>query len=444
VKRCGTVTTALALLAVGLGACSSGGGSTTTQDPNATLEIWIRQAPGSASATTAQRLVDAFTQKTGVKTHLNPIFDDFETKLQQQGAQHQLPDIVINDTAQLGNMRTQGWIGEVDKGKITGASDISERAWDAVKAPDGKYYAVPFNAQAFAILIRADWRKKLGLAEPKTWDDLVAIGDAFANKDPDGNGKKDTSGFVIPGATQRGYMSWYLANFIYANGGDYVTDKGGSKFVPAVTESKTAETVKWLQALFCTKKVVNPDAVTLNTTQAHEVFEKGKGGLYLTGPYMLARFEKNMGAEKIEVFKVPLGPSANSPGVLGEGENVYMMAGSKNVAGQQKFAEFAISAEGQRIGMNKDAEGAIVRLPVNKNVKLSEERKDPRWLPFQEAYENGAHYTPNVPNWAPFRQMTADTFNAVAANCASDVDKALSDLATKMSNELKNQGAFAG
>lgn len=40
--------------------------------------------------------------------------------------------------------------------------------------------------------IRADWMEKLGLTEPKSMDDVIAIAKAFAEKDPDGNGKADT------------------------------------------------------------------------------------------------------------------------------------------------------------------------------------------------------------------------------------------------------------
>lgn len=40
--------------------------------------------------------------------------------------------------------------------------------------------------------IRKDWLDKLGLQEPKSQQDLLAIMEAFVTKDPDGNGKDDT------------------------------------------------------------------------------------------------------------------------------------------------------------------------------------------------------------------------------------------------------------
>ncbi|MFI7634462.1 extracellular solute-binding protein [Nonomuraea sp. NPDC049400] len=423
-----------ATLAVTLTGCGSGGSSSDNA-----LEIWIRQAPDSDSAKTAVKLADAFTKASGVKTKVVALFDDFETKLNQQAAQKKLPDIVINDTAQLGNMHSQGWLREVDKAALAGGDKLSDRAWQAAAGADGKYYAAPFSAQAFALIVRKDWREKVGMEPPKTWEDLTKLAQAFTEKDPDGNGQKDTAGFVIPAGTKRGYASWYASSLIYANGGDFIKSAGGGRFQATVNDPKTVEAVQYLQDQFCKTKTVNPGAVSNDTTVTHEVFEKGQGGIYLVGPYVLARFVKSIGTDKIEVLPVPKGPSGG-PGTLGEGENVYLMAGSDQQDAQKKFAEFAISPDGQKIGMNKDANGAIVRLPVNTQVDMAAERQDPRWKVFQESYAN-AVYAPPVPNWAPVRQDSADSINAVWADCSANVKTAMDQLNTKLTQELQSQKA---
>ncbi|MEW9547880.1 extracellular solute-binding protein [Nonomuraea sp. NPDC050783] len=424
-----------AALAATVTGCGSGG-SNSSDD---TLEIWIRQAPDSDSAKTAQKLADAFTRSSGVKTKVVALFDDFETKLNQQAAQRRLPGIVINDTAQLGNMQSQGWLQEVNKSSLAGAGQLAERAWQAAAGSDGKYYAAPFSAQAFALIVRKDWREKVGMEPPKTWEDLAELAAAFTEKDPDGNGRKDTSGFVAPAGTKRGYASWYASSLIYANGADFLKANGPGKYVATANDPRFVEAVQYLQDQFCKAKTVNPGAVSNDTTVTHEVFEKGQGGIYLVGPYVLARFVKSIGTDKIEVLPVPKGPSGG-PGTLGEGENVYLMAGSRMQDAQKKFAEFAISPEGQRIGMNKDANGAIVRLPVNTTVDMAAERQDPRWKVFQESYDY-AVYAPPVPNWAPIRQTSADAINAVWADCSADVKTAMDGLNTKLTQELQSQKA---
>ncbi|MBO3746541.1 sugar ABC transporter substrate-binding protein [Streptosporangiaceae bacterium NEAU-GS5] len=427
------VAVAAALAATTLTSCSGSGSDA--------LEIWIRQAPGSDSAKTAQKLADAFTKSTGVKTKVVALFDDFETKLQQQAAQKNLPDIVINDTAQLGNMQTQGWIQEIDKSKLKGADQLSDVAWKAAQAANGKYYGAPFSSQSFAILERKDWREKLGMPVPQTWDDLAALAKAFTEKDPDGNGAADTAGWVMPAGTKRGYAMWYSSSYVYANGGDFVTDMGGGKFKPAVNTPQFVQAIQYLQDQFCKGKTVNPGAVSNDTTISHEVFEKGQGGIYLTGPYVLARFEKNIGPGKVEVIPLPKGPSGG-PGTLGEGENVYLMAGSDRTDDQRKFAEYAISAAGQQVGMNGDAPGAIVRLPINTTVDMASQRKDPGWKVFQDQYQY-AKYSAPVPNWAPIRQTSADAINAVYADCSANVQTAMDGLSAKLSDVLKQQNASA-
>jgi len=66
---------------------------------------------------------------------------------------------------------------------------------------DGKLMAFPSpgsTLDAAPILwIRKDWLDKLGLAEPKSMSDVLAIAEAFATKDPDGNGQNDTYGLAL-------------------------------------------------------------------------------------------------------------------------------------------------------------------------------------------------------------------------------------------------------
>lgn len=66
--------------------------------------------------------------------------------------------------------------------------------------PDGKMYQFGRTISALpsrGIIIRADWLEKLKLDIPKTDEDYYKVAKAFAEKDPDGNGKNDTYGMVF-------------------------------------------------------------------------------------------------------------------------------------------------------------------------------------------------------------------------------------------------------
>lgn len=76
---------------------------------------------------------------------------------------------------------------------------IPKEAWDNVTV-DGKIYAIPSLNEVKGteiIYARKDWLDKLGLQPPKTIEEYTAVMKAFAERDPDGNGKNDTYGLSI-------------------------------------------------------------------------------------------------------------------------------------------------------------------------------------------------------------------------------------------------------
>lgn len=85
-------------------------------------------------------------------------------------------------------------------------------------------------------------------------------------------------------------------------------------------------------------------------------------------------------------------------------------------------------------------EGSTVQLPVNKTVDVAEVRPDPRWKTYAEVYRTSGRYAPSVPNWTPIRQASAETLNALMADCSLDADVELRELDEKLARILKEQG----
>lgn len=436
----------LRMIAVGVGvalvatACGTNGAGNVAQEPNSPLELWVRTTPGGDGEKGMKKLAAAFTAASGQKVEVTAIFDDFETKLSQRAAQKDLPDIVMNDSSQLGAMVSQGIVRQLDLAAIKGSDQLLESALPVGQARDGKTYGIPYSAQATALLIRKDWREKVGQPVPTNWDQLVTLAKAFTTQDPDGNGKADTYGLAVPGSTKRGYASWYFSNFLWAGGGDFITKQPDGTYKPSMTTPESMAATKWFRDLACTAKVIQPGAATMDTPPTNETFEAGKTGLYVVGPYLLPRFDGALGKDKYEVVPAPAGPKDST--VLAEGGSAYLMAGSANEAGQNAFASFVISPEGQKIGMEGE-KAFIVQLPVNKNVDITSIRKDPRWKVYTDAYREHGRYAPSIPNWTAVRQSTADTVNALIADCGLDVDGELKKLDQKLGEALKQQGIGA-
>jgi multiple sugar transport system substrate-binding protein len=424
-----------------LAGCSSGpAGTQAKQNPDAPLELWTRTTPGGPGEKAALKLAAGFEKSTGKKVEVTAIFDDFETKLQQRAAQKNLPDIVLNDVTQLGTMHSQGLLREIDLGRIKSSKDLAAQGLASGKAVDGKQFGLPYSAQASALLIRRDWREKLGLKAPRNWAEFTAMAKAFTTEDPDGNGRQDTYGLAAPLSTKRGYASWYFSNFLWAAGGDFITASGQGKFKPSMTTPEAVGAVQWFRDLGCKDKAIQPGAVTMDTPPTNETFESGKAGMYVVGPYLLPRFDASLGKDKYEVVPMPEGPKDAT--VLAEGGSVYLMAGSGNQAGQDAFADYTVSAEGQTLGM-QGADGYLVQLPVNKTVDISKVRPDPRWKTYSEVYAASGRYAPSVPNWTPVRQATADTVNALVADCGLDTGDKLKELDSKLKAVLEEQGIAA-
>ncbi len=130
------------------------------------------------------------------------------------------------------------------------------------------------------IVIRKDWLAKLGLKEPQTVEDLYTIAKAFTEQDPDGNGKKDTYGLIIP--------KW-PGNYASASPYDVVETWFGApngwgerdgKLVPGFDTPEFLEANRWLRK-WVTEGLVNPDFATLDSANWNDPFVQGKGGMII-------------------------------------------------------------------------------------------------------------------------------------------------------------------
>ncbi|MGP4111171.1 ABC transporter substrate-binding protein [Streptomyces sp. 4N509B] len=425
--------TAVAVLG-GLTACGSdddGGGSGGGDGP---LEVWTRSA--DLPAATYRKVFDAFTEQTGIEVDYQPVVE-FDTQIQGRAASRDLPDVFINDSGSLGTYVSQGWVVPVDPTSVAGHDSISDANWDTTLGLDGEHYGIPFSRQAFVTMVRKDWRENLGLPVPETWEDLTALAEAFATEDPDGNGDDDTFGMVVPGTTERGYLSWWASSYIWQGGGDFVTEAGEGTFEPAFDSPGTVAAVEWIKEQFCTPGHVQPNALTSTTLDSRQ-FNTGEAGIYLTGPYNLAAYDDQPGKDTFEVIPTPAGPAGTT--TLAEGENIYLAAGSDKTDAQQALAEFLISPEAQEIAMALDnSTEPVVRIPVNTELNAGELRADERWDLVQQQYENDSRTFPSAIDFTPIRQATAEGLNAIMSDCGSDVAEGVAQIEEDIASELEAQ-----
>ncbi|MFM9694345.1 ABC transporter substrate-binding protein [Streptomyces europaeiscabiei] len=419
-------------LAFGAAACGSGSDSTGGGDPN-TLEVWTRSNPDPAA--TYERVFAAFTEKTGIRIDYQPVIN-FDQQLQSRASTRDLPDVMINDTALMGSYQSQGLLKPIDPAAIEGHDQITDRTWASTVGIDGEHYGIPYSRQAQTLMIRKDWLRKLGLRAPTTWAEMLAVAKAFADRDPDGDGRKDTYGMVVPGSAQNGYAAWWGASFLWS-GGAKIIEPDGKGYRPAMDSAAAVRTVTWMKDnLFCGDNgVIQPGAISAVTGTATN-FQDGNAGMYLTGPYNIATYDATPGKDTYEVVPFPAGPAGST--VLADGENVYFGARTGKTKQEQALAAFLISPEGQRLAMTGRNQ-PVVRIPVNATLDAAQVRDDPRWSVVQKAYEDASEQFPNAPDFAPIKQDTADALNAVFTYCGSDVGTGLKELNDTLAGDLKDQ-----
>lgn len=403
-----------------------------------TLNIWIRASNDSKNI--YKKEAETFEKKTGIKIEYFNATTDFEQRLARAAAGNALPDLIFNDAVAIGQFIQLGIADEIDPQSIAGHDNIYPLAWQSTRYTDGKYYGVPTSAQTFALFVRKDWREKLGMPQPKTWEDVAKLAKAFTTQDPDGNGKADTYGFILPASTTRGYASWFMSAFLWQAGGDFMRESAPGKFKAALDEPAAVETLQFMRGMLC-DKVVQPGAINATTADVIPSFRSSQSGMFFSGPYHIALFDKDPGKDTFEVVSLQ-GPKSQA--TLAEGTTVFLMKSSQKKEAARKFIEFMISQEGQEIGMGKGSSNIpVVRLPVNKLVDTQAVYNDPRWATFATLYAEQGRYVPQVPNWTPIRQITAEGFNRILADCNGDIAAELQATHGKVNAELEKQGVLA-
>jgi len=154
--------------------------------------------------------IKAYKDELGIELKYEWIVpsDQYDAKMNIAISSNQLPDIFRVNASQLQQLVRAGKVADLTEAYETHATELTRQSIElgqlakAAATFDGKLMALPpdeggYEGSLQLLWLRSDWLKKLNLEQPKTWDDLEKIMDAFANRDPDGNGKKDTYGLAL-------------------------------------------------------------------------------------------------------------------------------------------------------------------------------------------------------------------------------------------------------
>lgn len=160
---------------------------------------------------------------------------------------------------------------------LPGLAVVKPATW-ANSAVNGVHYATVNQGVQLGLcnVMREDWLEKLALAVPQTTTDLKAVLEAFAKKDPDGNGKADTWGWGIAQKRPWAQGGWYLFYWPFGVPFKYGLTKDGNIIHADISDQMRAA-VAFAADVYQTG-ALNPDFPSQTGNSVRDEFAAGRIG----------------------------------------------------------------------------------------------------------------------------------------------------------------------
>ncbi|OPJ60025.1 extracellular solute-binding protein [Clostridium oryzae] len=153
--------------------------------------------------------------------------DDYNQKVSMAIVSGKIPDIMcVSDYDTLKQLYENGLIADLSNVYKTCASEKIKDIYDSygnrcldTARFDGKLMALPTTEISHGpgvLWLRKDWMDKLGLADPKTIDDVENILQQFSDKNPGGNAQGKTVGLVVSNKVAGTSGGAYMVNNIFS------------------------------------------------------------------------------------------------------------------------------------------------------------------------------------------------------------------------------------
>ncbi|HET6484790.1 MAG TPA: extracellular solute-binding protein, partial [Spirochaetia bacterium] len=216
----------------------------------------------------------------------------FQQKMNISIAANDLPDIIPADLRQFKQLVDMGVATDMTQIFAGYVSPLTKQMFDLDQGValgqatiKGKLMGIPQlagNGDTPAVIwIRADWLKKLGLQPPKTMADLFAIMDAFTNKDPNGDGQKNTYGLALEknllGGGLHDLDGFFNGYHAYANDADWVKDDSG-KLVYGTIQPQVRQGLAKLAELYKNGEI-DPEFAVKDASKVTEFTTSGRLGV---------------------------------------------------------------------------------------------------------------------------------------------------------------------
>ena len=272
------------ILLAGCGNQSNQGKNSSEESEKRTSISWMTML--HTAAPPSGEVIEKLEDYTGMAIDFTWVPDASKTeRLNAALASQSLADIVslteINNTTVRSSLASgMFWDVEPYLKEFPNLAAISEERLESSRI-NGHIYGVPFQKPiaCYGVLVRKDWLDNLGLEIPSTLEELEKVAQAFTEDDPDGNGVKDTVGFVERDESFNvGFRS--LTGYFGAGNLFAVTDD--NEVIPSFMQPEYKEAMEWFRNIYA-KGWMNSDFAVMAKNDQKNYIVQGKGGIVITG-----------------------------------------------------------------------------------------------------------------------------------------------------------------
>lgn len=255
----------------------------------------------------------------------------------------------------------------VDAGLFEDVSDlwVEEGFGDTLAAikptmtRDGKQWGVPYSYYQWGVYYRKDIFDKLGLVEPKTWEELLAVSAALKENDvtPFTIGTK----FLWTAAGVFDYLN------LRTNGYDVHNDLTAGKV--KYTDPRIQDTfAKWAELVEPGYFIENH--ATMSWQDAVAPFANGEAAMYVMGNFSVDAY-RNAGLtdDQIDYFQFPEITPGLARAEEAPADAFFIPSGAKNKEDARKFLAFVA-----RPDVQSDWNATIGQLPINSEATVGDDK----------------------------------------------------------------------
>ncbi len=145
-----------------------------------------------------EQFIARWEELTGIDLEIiQPDHDAYYDVLQQQIASGEWPDVMILSSTYYSSYAANGVLWDMTEAWENSATKNSGR-WlgdsviEGLKIDGALYGFAPTRGNGCVTYVKQTWLDAVGMQAPTTYEEYLAMCDAFVNNDPDGDGVKDT------------------------------------------------------------------------------------------------------------------------------------------------------------------------------------------------------------------------------------------------------------